>query len=262
MCGGEGKSTKIEPEIPSAAQPLWDRLMGGMDELGKPYGGSYTAPMSEQEKMGLKLLSDYGVTGGENNALGMGLLNDTISGKYLNPSSNPYMQKMGDMITQKAKLALGGQANQLGSMFQKSGMGMGSGERTYTNKLISDTNQSLGNSLAGLYGQNYESERGRQMQAIPMLSQMGQEPLQRAMALMQGGALPRNIAQSDLTSKYNDWLRTTNSPYQYGMSLMQNMPLQYPQYSYQPGGTEQFMQLLPYLMQGAGSLMSGWGALA
>ena len=261
MCG-EGTTTKIEPEIPSAAQDLWGRLMGGMDEMGKPYGGSYTAPLSEQEQMGLKLLSDYGVQGGENNALGMGMLNDTISGKYLNPSSNPYMQKMGNMITEQAKRALGGQANQMGAMFQKSGMGGGSGERMYKNKLISDTNQSLGNSLAGLYGQNYQTERGRQMQAIPMLSQMGMEPLQRAQALMQGGALPRSLAQNDLSSQYQDWLRTTNSPYQYGMSLMQNMPLQYPQYSYQQGGTEQFMQLLPYLMQGAGSLMGGWGALA
>jgi len=140
-------------------------------------------------------------------------------------------------------------------------MGMGSGERTYTNKLLSDTNAGLGNALANLYGTNYQTERSRQMQAVPMLSQLSQEPLTRANALMQVGGLERGIQQQGLNMTYQDWLRILNSPYQYGMNLMNSMPLQYPQYSYQPGTMEQLMGALPGLASGAGSMMMELGPM-
>ena len=252
MCGG-GTSTEIKPEIPAEARGLWDKLVAGMDKQGTPYGGQMTAGLSNEQTQGLKLLNDY--AGGSTSPIsniGLKLATDTVGGKYLNPESNPYLKRAADTATQAVRTGLAGDMNASNAMFQRSGMGLGSGERNWRNKLLTNANNTLSNNLNSMYLSNYNTERGNQNQMLPYLNQYAQQPLQTAQALMSGGQVSQNTQNAGLNASYQDWLRTQTSPYNYGMQLMSNMPLQYPQY---------YNQQQPDYMSGIGNILMGLGPM-
>lgn len=76
-------------------------------------------------------------------------LGKTIGGDYLDPSTNPYLAKTGDIIAGKI-------GRTVDSRFESAGR-YGSGAHQ---ELLSED---VGNALNALYGANYNAERGRQL---------------------------------------------------------------------------------------------------
>jgi len=253
-----GSSTKLEPGIPAAAQGLWNKLLEGMGKMGQPYGGQMTAPLSNEQNMGLKLLDQYagGSTSGLSN-IGTKLAADTVGGKYLNPDTNPYLKRAADTATMATRTGLAQDMNASNAMFGRAGMGLGSAERNWQQKLLTNANTGLFNNLNNMYLSNYNTERGVQNSMLPMLNQYAQQPLQTAGALMQYGQVPQQNAQQGLTANYSDWMRQLQSPYNYGMQLLSGMPLEYPQYYNQPDQTSQFMNSIGNILLGLGPYGAG-----
>lgn len=88
-------------------------------------------------------------------------LNDTINGKYLDPASNPHAAGMADLIAQRTQ---GG----FNATFGASG-------RSHGGLAALLSSQGVGDALGQFYGNMYEGERGRQMQAIGMAPTFAQD---------------------------------------------------------------------------------------
>jgi len=113
-------------------------------------------------------------------AMGTQGMQDTLSGKYLDPSTNPALQGMANNI-------LGQVRGSLGSTFSGNNFGSSAHEQMF--------NRQATQGLANLYGQNYAQERANQMAA------MGQAPaysMAGANALLGAGNAQQQIGQNQL----------------------------------------------------------------
>lgn len=96
----------------------------------------------------------------------------TISGEYLNPETNPWLAKTGSIIadtanrnlTQGVLPALADQAI-LGGAYGGSGYGVSQG------LAAGESQRGVADALTGMYGQNYQLERDRQLQGGNLLNQ-------------------------------------------------------------------------------------------
>lgn len=94
---------------------------------------------------------------------------DTLSGRYLDPATNPYLQSTYDQAARNV-------GNSVNSQFAASGR-YGSG--AHAGVLA----QGFGNLATDIYGGNYQQERARQMQALGMLPQFNSRDYQNLSAL-------------------------------------------------------------------------------
>lgn len=130
------------------------------------YGGEVVAPMNDAQNnalnttIGMGSQTNPGVqAAGQNNA-------DTLNGKYLDPASNPWLDdtfKAGaGAVTRAYQTAT---APQTAGAFERAGRyGSGSYNNAVKNNEL-DLGASLNNLAAGIYGNNYQQERGNQMTA-------------------------------------------------------------------------------------------------
>lgn len=140
-------------------------------------------------------------------------LTQTLQGDYLN--SNPHLDAMfnnaASRITENYQEAV---APQIAANFGLSG-------RTGSNMAFANANQNaqqaLGDSLSGLaaniYGNNYQQERGRQMQAAGMAPSVAPLGYYDASQLLNVGELTDAKAQQNITDQYNRYTFNQNRPY-------------------------------------------------
>jgi len=171
-------------------------------KLQQPYSGQFVAPMSAEEQRALKIMGDYSPIN-QNYDLSQDVLKKTLMGEYLPDAINSYYNpmkqeilKQGDEATTKLRQS----ANLGGMLMSTPRMGLES-------KLQADISNKLANVLANVY----QSERERQLQAIPQATALSQVPINYAQQLLSAGSLPRQIEQAGLTSQYQDWLRQLQS---------------------------------------------------
>ena len=141
---------------------------------------------------------DSATLGYEQSALGYaanggptsGYLNDVVSGKYLDPASNPYLRGTFDMasraVTDNYRDAV---LPALESRFARAGQtysGQYEGARSRADQALGTSLSDLGTSI---YSGAYEAERGRQQQAAPMLAadQLNRLDLQRGVGASREG---------------------------------------------------------------------------
>lgn len=200
----EGVSAVADP-YSSVREPLLSWLNS---QIGKPttsYQGEMVAPMTGQESQSLSFLDQYANRGTPSTfSNAKDLVNKTLTGGF-DPATSPYYQAMkaeaavnnADTQNQIKSDAAGGGRFWSGARLQEQGRA-----KTASN-----------NSLNTVMGSLAESERNRQMQAVPYAQQLADtesnQPLQTAAALQQYGQLPRAIQQAQDEAMYNEWLRST-----------------------------------------------------
>jgi hypothetical protein len=130
-------------------------------------------------------LGQYDSTGGQQRTDAGTTLDNTVTGQYLDPSTNPALA---------AELAnvqrLGGEAFQtnLQSMRggeQGAGMLQSSGAAAAQADAARKSAADISGQEASLLGQQYSQERGYQQQAIPEASSFGYQPMQMALQIAQ-----------------------------------------------------------------------------
>lgn len=109
-------------------------------------------------------------------------LNDVVSGKYLDPASNPYLRGTFDLaskaVTDNYRDAVLPAINSRFALAGQSGSGNFAGAFARSNDALGGSLRDLGTQI---YGGAYEAERGRQQQAAPLLAadRMNRLDLQR-----------------------------------------------------------------------------------
>ena len=178
-------------------------------------------------------------------------LQKTISGGYLSADTNPY-------IKGAVNSALGDVRTMVGSQF--------GGGSNYGSSANQEWLQRKGvEAAAPIYAQNYESERGRQMQALGYVPQMSQMEYADIDRLANVGAQEEQRAQSLIDADRERFDAERDAP---GQRLGQYANIVY---GTNPGGTQVQTAPKPYRNRGAGIIGGAaagfqvggpWGALA
>lgn len=122
-----------------------------------------------------------------------------LSGKYLNPSSNPYLQ---DTFHQAANQV----QQQVGSQF--AGMGRN------LEASIPVQNDQMNQLATQIYGGNYANERNNMQQAASMVPSLNGANLANLGAMGQAGALQQQQSQNYIDAAQNRWNYNQNLPWQ------------------------------------------------
>lgn len=189
-------------------------------EIGKAretYPGQLVAPLSEQESKSFDFLRQYGEGGitrpGSTFQQGKAEISKTLTDQY-NPATSPYYQAV------KAEASKNLQDTQKGIANKAAGGGRyWAGARLgRQQEAASETERGL-NTMLGLMSEN---ERQRRLDVLPQAYQYGQaearEPLEKASAFQNLGALPRQVEQMLNTANYQEWL---SSQVDYPMQIAQ-----------------------------------------
>lgn len=197
-------------ELPAWAQPYMQSTMqGAYEEANKPYPiypGTQIAgltPEHEQALAGIKsAVSGSGplLQGAQQNWM------DTIAGKYLYPESNPYLAATyGKAAGDVTNSYLTGIVPQLSAGASQAHAFGGSADQLLQGQAMRQYGDTLQNLATNLYGQNYQTERGRQYGAVPQAGQVWSQLLAPQQALMGVGDVYRQQEQAQLEEQYQKW---------------------------------------------------------
>lgn len=194
--GGSGGGTTVQKQEPwDAAKPYYERTYrageAAMQNPAEFYQGSTLAPLNSNITNSQDWMLNYGnqadqlLKSGTNLAgdvirgdyldpnYGAGSTNmtNTMSGKFLNPNSNPYLrqnvnQAVGDVISQFNETAL---PNIRGESMMAGQFG-GSRQGIAEGKAYDSAMKNAMRTANEMYGANYNTERDRQMQATGQFS--------------------------------------------------------------------------------------------
>lgn len=132
---------------------------------------------------------------------GMGLLSDTISGKYLDAGTNPAWGANAGRITDTYLNTVRPQTD---AQFARASA-FGGGNSAY-DQIVGLNNRSLADSLGKLAGDLYTTERGNQMNALSMFPSFYQ-------ASQAPGESIFNLGEAAYNNRLSDYTRQTQDPY-------------------------------------------------
>jgi hypothetical protein len=199
---GSGGSQTSTQQVPPELQPL----LGAVGSRGMEMGNLPFSPLPFNPVAGFNPYQFAGFDMTANRAMAPNALlqnaesnlADTLGGKFLD--GNPYVD---NMVTQNMDEWQG----RLGSQ------GLGSGSFGNAN-LTQSVTQGAQNAANALRYQNYDAERGRQMQGLgmaPSIYGMGYMPAQQMLGI--GGTMQQQ-GQNQLNAAQNEFMRSVQWPFQ------------------------------------------------
>lgn len=227
------QTQKVEPW--SQAKPYYGDLYSEASKAlaatprdpyqGSLYAGPTAAQLSAVDALKTQALNPN-ITGAsqatwQNSDALAGLANDTISGKYLHPDSNPYIKAAVEAAQRPVenslmRMVLPGIQDQ--SIAQ--GAYGGSGYGTAQGLAISDFTQQALDMASRTYNDNYQFERGNQMQGgnlaaqAAALNQVGtQQSLMPAQLQAMAGETEQGWAQQALDAQLKKYLLDQQTPW-------------------------------------------------
>lgn len=185
-------------------------------------------------------------------------LTDTLNGKYLDPSSNPYLAKTygqaADAVTRQYQTAT---APGTAAAFSAAGR-YGSGAR---NQQIDQNNRQLGTTLDNLatniYGGNYQQERQNQLNTMGNFGNIAQGSYVPSQMTTGVGAAQQQQNQAELGDKVNRFNFNQMSPWQ-TLQLYQNATAG----NYGQSGSSSMIGQQPYYSNPIGQGIGGLASLA
>lgn len=130
---------------------------------------------------------------------GQGQLDKTVAGDYLNPATNPYLKATSDAATRQLtdQYSMSTAPGMMAAAERAGGMG-GSGFNEMSALSRFGLGQNIADMNANIYGQNYQQERGRQLQADQMIPGMAQAQFLPAEQQLGVGSIQQQQAQQGL----------------------------------------------------------------
>ena len=198
--GGGGTTQTVQKADPwSGIQPQLTQAAGDTQNLYNQgllkqqyYPNSTVAQFAPQQQQAIDMTTQRATNGSPVNTANQQQVTDTLNGKYLDPSSNPYLQ---DTYNQAAK----GVEGTVNSAFGQGGR-YGSGLNQYA------LGQNLNNLATDIYGGAYQSGRTNQLQASALAPQAANTDYTDIGALANAGAQVQGQSQanlSDLVNRFN-----------------------------------------------------------
>lgn len=197
--GGGGGSSTTTQSIPEELKPLANAYVDKAVNLGNtgftPYTGQRYADLNSTQQQGLDAIMQRATQGSQtvNNAEGQ--LNQIIAGG----NTNPYLDQMVSKAQDSVRSGYNTAAVNSGS-FGNAGLAEQAGRQ------MSDVATSM-------YGQAYDQDRARQMQAIGMAPQFGNQAYTDAQQMLNAGQIQQDQAQQGLDFRYQQFQDQQNLPY-------------------------------------------------
>lgn len=145
-----------QPYLEQMFQQAWD-----LPEL-QAYGGPRVAGFDPAQTAAMTSSLAALQGGGTGLHAAQQQVTDTLTGKYLDPATNPYLQQTFQRATEQYVNPVTTASVQAGRF--------GSGAQA------AQTGEAFARTANEIYGQNYQQERGRQMQMMPMAQQYAFAP--------------------------------------------------------------------------------------
>lgn len=170
-----GGSTVTQVNPPNYQLPYLQQGLANAYDLyqeGGPqqYTGNTVVPFAPQTEQALQGITDRATNGSPVTQAGQSYVTDTLNGKYLDPSTNPYLKSTFDQAAQATQASLEGQ-------YAGTGRNVAASLPARTDMLTSLANQ--------IYGGNYANERANQGAALGYVSPLAEADY-RDLAALQG----------------------------------------------------------------------------
>lgn len=194
---------------------LYDQAMTAFNNTNRtPYEGErYAGPnQTQQDALGMfKSMAGTAGTGGQElRQLGL----DTVNGKYMNASTNPYLTNAMDTAAGQVQQRL--QRDVLPALQDQSimqGAYGGSGYGVAQGLATSDFTQQALDKTSQLSYDNYQQERQRQLQAGTLFDQANQLLQLPALLMDQAGTQEQAWAQAALDAQYQAYQDSLSAPW-------------------------------------------------
>jgi hypothetical protein len=187
--GGGGQSTTTQ-SIPDELKPLASAYTNKAINLSnqgfQPYGGQRYADLNTTQSLGIGMIQDRALNGGQTLGAAEGALGQMIGG-----GSNPYL----DSMVNKAQGNVLANANAAAA---RSGSFGNSGIAEQAAKQMSDVATSM-------YGGAYESDANRRLQAIGMAPQINAAGFDNANQMLRAGHMMQDQQQQNLDFNYGQF---------------------------------------------------------
>jgi hypothetical protein len=156
-------------------------------------------PFSGQTEAALQLQEQRALAGSPLLGAAQQEVQNILSGQYLDPATNPYLQ-------QTFERAAGDVRSQLGSMFARGGR--------YGSAAMAETaGRRLGDLAANIYGSAYERERARQAAAPTLAAQLAQQDYGDIQQLAQVGQAREGLQEAALADAMQRFQFEQQKPY-------------------------------------------------
>jgi hypothetical protein len=180
---------------------------------GQAYGGPTVAGFNPTQNWGMQYTKNVANAPTYNLDAAKTLNLDTLNGKYLDPKSNPWLTKTfdvaGDAVGRQYMTSTAPQT--AGAMAAAGRYGSGS----YRN-LVKGNEINLGKTLddlaTGIYGGNYQAERGRQMDAVGQVPGLMQASFINPTALTAVGGMQQAQEQAKLDADAAKYYANRDAP--------------------------------------------------
>jgi hypothetical protein len=220
MSGGGGSTTTSNTisTPPAETQPYISPYLANAAKIAKKpyenYGGKTVADLNANQNQAFGMVQDRATQGSPVTQGANTMATNTLNGNYLDPSSNPWLQKTydaaaGDVTRNFSGSVLPG----INSTFALSGRYGSGAHQTAIGNAENALGQQLGNMGTQIYGTNYNNERNNQMQTMGQSPTLASADYADAQALMGAGDAQQAHTQQSLTDAYNQWLQMQNAPY-------------------------------------------------
>jgi hypothetical protein len=223
--GGARHSTTVQ-DVPNWMRPAMQQFLGQYEQAALP-GGQIKAydPNMNQQVAGFSPFQEQAfdqtgqVAQGIQPMLGASQaeVQKTMAGDYLNPETNPYLQRTYDdaarAVTDKYRTSI---APQMATMSQEAGGGGAPGGSAYQQAAMQQQ-YGLGQNLSELanqvYGGNYQAERARQLGATEAAPGIAQAQFMPSQALMQAGSQQQQQQQLGYDTSMQNAMRREQYPF-------------------------------------------------
>jgi hypothetical protein len=203
----------------------------------QPYTGELVAPLQPYQTQALGQIQNIFNQGQPVQTSANQSLQDTLNGQYLD-QNNPALQGLyktgADALTRSFNQAT---LPMLSSAANRAGAFGGSADQLVKGSAAQDLSNSLGNLANNIFGQNYQNERGRMIQAAGLSPAATQADYTGAQQLLNAGNVMQGQQQNVDTANYGQFQNQQNWPVQMAQLAASALPGLYQGYGTTYGKT-------------------------
>lgn len=166
-------------------------VMGNMGKTGTPYTGQLSAPINA---------SLQGIFGSMGNYTNNQNLSDYASGKYLDPTTNPYVQAGYNAGVENLMKQFGQIDDRIKSVFNSNGLFNSSMRINTQNKNAADTKKAISDFTNNYYSDLYK-------QGVQDMLNANSTQNSNLNTALQAGITQQQLLQNEMDKQYSEWLR-------------------------------------------------------
>ena len=196
--GGGGGDSKTVQDIPGELKPLANAYSNKAIALSNQPFQAYTpdryADLNTTQNLGIGMIQDRALNGSQTMNHAEQSLNQVMGGQ-----SNPYL----DAMVNKAQ----------GNVLSNANMAAARSGSFGNSGIAEQAARQMGDVATSMYGNAYESDAGRRMQAIGMAPTFGNAAYSDAQQLMNAGQTMQDQQQQNMDFGYSQFQEANNLPY-------------------------------------------------